>query len=184
MACGFWQGPTARRGRYVDGRVAQLVESLVYTEDLGGSSPSSPTTNLPFDRALALATLHRAKGHFMPAKLDGSCRCGAVRFSANSHTPVPYQLCYCSICHKQQGGGGYAINLGADARSLMIEGEEHLGLYRARIEEGEHPTCRLSSGERHFCRLCGSALWLYDPSWPELVHPFASAIDKIGRAHV
>src|SRR3546814_5442818 len=73
-------------------------------------------------------------------------------------TPVPYQLCYCSICRKQQGGGGYAINLGADARSLMIEGEEHLGLYRARIEDGEHPTCRLSSGERHFCRLCGSAL--------------------------
>src|SRR3546814_4066235 len=91
----------------------------------------------PFDRALALATLHRAKGHFMPAKLDGSCRCGAVRFSANSHTPVPYQLCYCSICRKQQGGGGYAINLGADARSLMIEGEEHLGLYRERIADGE-----------------------------------------------
>src|SRR3546814_8175830 len=66
---------------------------------------SAPTTNLPFDRALALATLHRAKGHSMPTKLDGSCRCGAVRFSARSHTPVPYQLCYCSICRKQQGGG-------------------------------------------------------------------------------
>src|SRR5690606_7316012 len=24
---------------------------------------------------------------------------------------------------------------------------------------------------------CGSALWLYDPQWPELIHPFASAID-------
>jgi hypothetical protein len=22
-----------------------------------------------------------------------------------------------------------------------------------------------------------SALWLWDPTWPELVHPFASAID-------
>src|SRR3546814_11026659 len=107
----------------------------------------------------------------MPTKLDGSCRCGAVRFSARSHTPVPYQLCYCSICRKQQGGGGYAINLGADAKSLTIEGDEHLGLYRARIEDAEHPTCRLSSGERRFCRECGSALWLYDPSWPELVHP-------------
>src|SRR3546814_4861717 len=104
----------------------------------------------------------------MPTKLDGSCRCGAVRFSARSHTPVPYQLCYCSICRKQQGGGGYAINLGADAKSLTIEGDEHLGLYRARIEDAEHPTCRLSSGERRFCRECGSALWLYDPSWPEL----------------
>src|SRR3546814_14824673 len=44
--------------------------------------------------------------------------------------------------------------------------------------DAEHPTCRLSSGERRFCRECGSALWLYDPSWPELVHPFASAIDS------
>ena len=114
----------------------------------------------------------------MPTKLDGSCRCGAVRFSVTSHTPVPYQLCYCSICRKQQGGGGYAINLGADATSLTIEGEEHLGLYRAQIEDDEHPTCKLSSGERRFCRECGSALWLFDPDWPELVHPFASAIDS------
>ena len=114
----------------------------------------------------------------MPTKLDGSCRCGAVRFSVTSHTPVPYQLCYCSICRKQQGGGGYAINLGADATSLTVEGEEQLGLYRARIEDDEHPTCKLSSGERRFCRECGSALWLFDPDWPELVHPFASAIDS------
>src|SRR3546814_14677529 len=108
---------------------------------------SAPTTNLPFDRALALATLHRAKGHSMPTKLDGSCRCGAVRFSARSHTPVPYQLCYCSICRKQQGGGGYAINLGADAKSLTIGGDEHLGLYRARHEDAAHQTSRRSNGE-------------------------------------
>lgn len=114
----------------------------------------------------------------MPTKLDGSCHCGTVRFSVTSHTPVPYQLCYCSICRKQQGGGGYAINLGADAKSLTIEGEEHLGLYRARIEDAEHPSCKLSSGERRFCRACGSALWLYDPCWPDLVHPFVSAIDS------
>ena len=24
---------------------------------------------------------------------------------------------------------------------------------------------------------CGSALWLFDPTWPDLIHPFASAID-------
>jgi hypothetical protein len=24
---------------------------------------------------------------------------------------------------------------------------------------------------------CGSPLWLWDPRWPELVHPHASAID-------
>lgn len=114
----------------------------------------------------------------MPVTLEGSCRCGAVRFSAASHTPVPYQLCYCSICRKQQGGGGFAINLAADARTLKVTGKRHLGLYRAEIEDEERPHCEVSTGERRFCRRCGSALWLYDPTWPDLVHPFASAIDS------
>jgi hypothetical protein len=114
----------------------------------------------------------------MPVTLEGSCRCGAVRFTVQSHTPVPYQLCYCSICRKQQGGGGYAINLGAEANTLTIEGEDHLGLYRAQIRDEERPKVETSTGERRFCRECGSALWLYDPTWPELVHPFASAIDS------
>ena len=113
----------------------------------------------------------------MPYMLKGSCRCGEIRFQAQSHTPVPYQRCYCSICRKQQGGGGYAINLAADAATLKVEGDERLGLYRARIEDEEHPVCALSSGERRFCTACGSALWLYDPEWPDLIHPFASAID-------
>ena len=36
---------------------------------------------------------------------------------------------------------------------------------------------RLSPLERRFCGECGSALWCWDPRWPDLVHPFASAID-------
>jgi len=114
----------------------------------------------------------------MPLLLKGSCRCNAVRFEVESHTPAPFMLCYCSICRKQQGGGGFAINLGADYETLKIEGKRHLGVYRAEIEDDEHPTCEISTGERNFCRKCGSALWLYDPTWPELVHPFASAIDS------
>jgi hypothetical protein len=86
-------------------------------------------------------------------------------------------LCYCSICRKQQGGGGQAINLGAVSATLKIDGERHLGLYRAEIQDEERPVCEVSTGERRFCKECGSALWLYDPTWPDLVHPFASAID-------
>lgn len=114
----------------------------------------------------------------MPLKLEGSCHCGAVHFTALSHTPVPYQRCYCSICRKQQGGGGYAINLGANAESLHIEGAGQLGTYRAQIIDEEHDGCELSTAERRFCTLCGAALWLFDPTWPDLVHPFASAIDS------
>ena len=114
----------------------------------------------------------------MPLLLKGSCRCNAVRFEVQSHTPVPFMLCYCSICRKQQGGGGFAINLGADYETLKIKGKRNLGVFRAEIEDDEHPTCEISTGERNFCRKCGSALWLYDPTWPDLVHPFASAIDS------
>ncbi|MDX8493277.1 GFA family protein [Mesorhizobium sp. VK22B] len=114
----------------------------------------------------------------MPILLKGSCRCGAVRFEVESHTPVPFMLCYCSICRKQQGGGGFAINLGADYETMDIRGKRVLGVYRAEIEDDEHPHCEVSTGERNFCKKCGAALWLYDPTWPDLVHPFASAIDS------
>ncbi|GAA0576642.1 GFA family protein [Halomonas salifodinae] len=104
-------------------------------------------------------------------RLQGSCHCGAVRFSVESPHPYPYQRCYCSICRKTAGGGGYAINLSGHAATLEVEGAEHKGIYRVVID-GE-----TSPGERHFCRHCASALWVFDPRWPELVHPFASAID-------
>lgn len=111
----------------------------------------------------------------MPMTLEGSCRCGAVRFSLDSHTPYPYQRCYCTICRKTAGGGGYAINLMGDAGTLKVRGRKAIAVYRARLESGGR--CRTSSGRRHFCSRCATALWLFDPRWPELIHPFASAID-------
>jgi hypothetical protein len=51
-------------------------------------------------------------------KLQGSCHCEAVRFHVDSPTPYPYMACYCSICRKTAGRGGYAINLGGDSSSL------------------------------------------------------------------
>jgi hypothetical protein len=108
----------------------------------------------------------------LPMRLEGSCHCRAVRFSVEARSPVPFMRCYCSICRKTAGSGGYAINLGADAQTLRVEGEEHVAVYRATMADGHE-----STGRRHFCRRCGSALWLYDPTWPELVHPHAGAID-------
>jgi len=104
--------------------------------------------------------------------LKGSCHCRAVRFSVQSHQPVPFMRCYCSICRKTAGCGGFAINLGADNATLKVQGREHLSAYRARLRNG-----RRSQGQRHFCKQCGSPLWLWDPRWPELVHPHAGAID-------
>lgn len=108
--------------------------------------------------------------------LQGSCHCGAVRFRVRSAHPYPYQRCYCSICRKTQGGGGYAINLGADHATLKVTGARHIRVYHAKLREPGQRS-RRSPAERHFCGACGSALWLYDKRWPELVHPFASAVD-------
>ncbi len=114
----------------------------------------------------------------MPVTLRGSCRCGAVRFSCESHTPQPYQRCYCSICRKTAGGGGYAINLGGLARTLRVEDPDGaIRIFRARIRQDDG-SCELSTAERNFCSRCATALWLFSPEWPELVHPFASAIDS------
>jgi len=44
-------------------------------------------------------------------KLKGSCHCGAVSFEVESKTPQPFMHCYCTICRKTQGGGGYTINI-------------------------------------------------------------------------
>jgi hypothetical protein len=109
-------------------------------------------------------------------RLEGSCHCRAVRFSVESHTPVPYMHCHCSICRKTAGSGGYGINIGGDARTLKIRGKPQLGVYHALLREAGQRTKR-SPASRHFCLRCGSALWLWDPRWPELVHPHASAID-------
>lgn len=109
-------------------------------------------------------------------KLEGSCHCGAVRFSLSSSEPVPFMRCYCSICRKTNGAGGYGINLGGDFNTLKVEGEDNISVYRAMMTDNDGNTIE-SNGERRFCKRCGSGLWAYSPSWPDLVHPFASAID-------
>ena len=104
-------------------------------------------------------------------ELKGSCHCGAVKFKLVSHTPQPYMRCYCSICRKTAGGGGYAINVMGEAAKLKVTGRAALSVYRARLNG------KRSQAQRHFCSKCGSALWVQDPRWPAWVYPFASAID-------
>ena len=109
-------------------------------------------------------------------KLKGSCHCRAVRFTLESDSPVPFMHCHCTICVKTAGSGGYAINLGGDATSLKVTGSKNVTRFHALIREKGQRTKR-SPAWRHFCKKCGSPLWLWDKRWPELIHPHASAID-------
>ena len=56
--------------------------------------------------------------------LTGSCHCQAVKFTVESVHPYPFNLCYCSICRKTAGGGGYAVNLGGENASLEVKGRK------------------------------------------------------------
>ncbi|CAD6446679.1 69704f58-3d86-432e-a04b-dbbf46f1ec84-CDS [Sclerotinia trifoliorum] len=112
----------------------------------------------------------------MPMNLQGSCQCGLVEFTLESHTPAPYQICACSICRKCGGYGG-TVNLGGIASTLQItKGKEYIKKYNAIADRGK-PTEKKCISERNFCSECASMLWLWDKTWPELIHPFASAID-------
>lgn len=111
----------------------------------------------------------------MPITLEGSCRCRAVRFRVASHTPYPYQRCYCSVCRKAGAGGGFAVNIMGDYGTLQVEGGDRIRSYQAPMtDEGAAYT---GTCQRNFCKDCATMLWVYDDDWPDLVHPFASAID-------
>ena len=100
-------------------------------------------------------------------KLKGSCHCGRIDFTVESETPYPYRRCYCVRCRKTNGGSGYAINVMGEAKTLTINGREHLRKYRP-VDE---PL------ESFFCGTCGSHLYIVLRGWPQWVYPFASAID-------
>jgi hypothetical protein len=85
--------------------------------------------------------------------------------------------CYCSICRKTAGGGGFAINIMGQAKTLKVEGMTHVKIYRATLGKTKQGKPKLSSARRHFCRECASCLWIFDPHWKQWVYPFASAIN-------
>jgi len=66
---------------------------------------------------------------------------------------------------------------GGDFATLDVKGRDYIGVYSANVRDDRDGGMKKSPGERSFCKRCGSALWVWDPRWPELVHPFASAID-------
>jgi hypothetical protein len=98
-------------------------------------------------------------------RVDGSCHCGAIRFSVSSVAPYPYRICHCQRCRKLDGGLGGAVNIIAEAVTLTLDGD----IGPSRYESGITVTS--------FCPSCGTALFLDSPLWPEWIYPFASAID-------
>lgn len=78
--------------------------------------------------------------------LEGSCLCGAVRFSVDGPFPKLYQ-CHCSLCRKQGGSvSNTGLILSAD-KFRWLEGEGTVGKWQ-----------RTTGFRSWFCQRCGSTV--------------------------
>lgn len=77
-----------------------------------------------------------------PVTLDGSCHCGAVKFTVTlTEGFASARRCACSICRMR---GAVAVT-STPANFRIAQGEEHLATYRFNTKTAEH----------HFCTDCG-----------------------------
>lgn len=71
---------------------------------------------------------------------EGSCHCGAVRFSAQT-TLSPATRCNCSICRRKG-----SVMVSADPEHFqLLAGEDSLSLYQFNTHTAKH----------YFCKVCG-----------------------------
>jgi len=73
----------------------------------------------------------------------------SLTLGVKSKTPHPYMWCYCSICRKTNGSGGYGINIAAERDTLeFVKGEDKMKIYQANIGTESKPKKRCSSSHR------------------------------------
>ncbi|KAJ1899210.1 hypothetical protein LPJ66_002259 [Kickxella alabastrina] len=110
--------------------------------------------------------------------LKGSCHCGDISFEFSSQAPVPFMRCYCSICRKTSGGGGYTINIiGLTSTLTVTQGADKLKSYRAIKDKSQPVDKQVLCQKRFFCPNCASYLWAHSEEWEQWIYPYASAID-------
>jgi hypothetical protein len=62
--------------------------------------------------------------------------------------------------------GGLFMLVAADQSTLAVSGEDRITVFHAWIRDEGTGKISESPGERRFCSVCGSALWVWDPRWP------------------
>lgn len=101
----------------------------------------------------------------MELPLTGGCGCGAVRFEV-SEPFASASYCHCTRCQRRTGTAASANARVVPGSFRVVEGEEHVRMW---APEGGF--------EKHFCGLCGSALFSRSPADPEVVSVRLGAVD-------
>ena len=101
-----------------------------------------------------------------PARYEGSCLCGRVRFSAEEPF-LDFLHCHCIDCRKTHGAA-FATSIGvARDRFAITAGADGLGGFKAP-----------SGTTRTFCTRCGSKVTVGNDGWDAVYVP-ASLFDTV-----
>lgn len=100
---------------------------------------------------------------------NGTCLCGAVRFTVNAPLKAP-DACHCSQCRKQSGHVWASTDV--KRTNLTIAGEEHVRWYQSSAKV-----------RRGFCGTCGSFLF-WDPPARDSMAVAMGAFDTPTGTHL
>ncbi|OAF61133.1 hypothetical protein VC83_02645 [Pseudogymnoascus destructans] len=115
--------------------------------------------------------------------MDFRISAGVTFFRSGRRTPSSWLLLGDEAAYDSQDLYGHAISVGSTfIRSgywLIVQNIQNIQLINDGVLKhlGTKNEAKCTS-ERSFCSNCSTMLWNYDAEWPELIHPFASAIDK------
>jgi hypothetical protein len=101
----------------------------------------------------------------MELPITGGCGCGAVRFEV-SEPFVSAGYCHCTRCQRRTGTAAAASARVAPGSFRVVTGEEHIERW---APEGGY--------EKHFCGLCGSALFSQNPHDRSVIGVRLGAVD-------
>ncbi|KAJ5562120.1 Glutathione-dependent formaldehyde-activating enzyme/centromere protein V [Penicillium sp. DV-2018c] len=93
-----------------------------------------------------------------------------IKYEPHSAHPLPQdsRRAYCSINPTRYS----ATSMSLPCTVIDIVSRKYSAIKNRGTADEE-----VCSSERNFCSNCSTMLWLWDHHWPELIHPFASAID-------
>ena len=99
------------------------------------------------------------------ANLEGGCLCGAVRYNAGEAMVCGH--CHCVDCRKTSATG-HATHVMVLADSFEVQGA--LASYGRAADSGNIVT-------RHFCPICGAAIYSSNGGMPGMAFVRASSLD-------
>src|SRR3954465_4902079 len=104
-------------------------------------------------------------GNMKDKVYEGSCFCGAVKFSV-SGTPVAMGYCHCDSCRTWSAAPVNAFTLWKPDDVKVTKGADHLTSFS-----------RSAKSERKSCRKCGGHVLTNHPGWG-VVDVYAATIPK------